>query len=40
MKYRFVRFPGGKAKTVTFSYDDGCRQDLRTVQVFDRHGLK
>lgn len=40
MKYRFLRFPEGKAKAVTFSYDDGCRQDLRTAQVFDRYGLK
>lgn len=40
MKYRFMRFPGGKAKAVTFSYDDGCRQDLRTAQVFDKYGLK
>lgn len=35
-----MRFPEGKAKAVTFSYDDGCRQDLRTAQVFDQYGLK
>ena len=40
MKYRFVRFPEGKAKAVTFSYDDGCRQDLRTAQIFDKYGVK
>lgn len=22
-EYRFLRFPGGKPKAVTFSYDDG-----------------
>lgn len=40
MKYRFLRFPGGKTKAVTFSYDDGCRQDLRTLKVLDSYGLK
>lgn len=28
MRYRLMRFPGGKAKAVTFSYDDGDRGDL------------
>ena len=40
MKYRFLRFPEGKVKAVTFSYDDGCSQDLRTAEVFDHYGLK
>lgn len=40
MKYRFLRFPGGKTKAVTFSYDDGCREDLKTVQVLDKYGMK
>ena len=40
MKYRFLRFPGGKTKAVTFSYDDGCRQDLQTVKVFEAYGMK
>ena len=40
MKYRFIRFPEGRTKAVTFSYDDGCRQDLRTVKVLDKNGLK
>ena len=25
MRYQFLRFPGGKPKAVTFSYDDGSR---------------
>ena len=29
MRYRFLRFPGGKTKAVTFIYDDGCRQDIK-----------
>ncbi len=40
MKYRFMRFPQGKTKAVTFSYDDACRQDLRTVKVLDEYGMK
>jgi len=40
MKYRFLRFPGGKTKAVTFSYDDGCREDLQTVKVFEKYGMK
>ena len=40
MAYRFLRFPGGKTKAVTFSYDDGNRHDLRLVQTLDRYGIK
>ena len=40
MKYRFIRFPEGRGKAVTFSYDDGCYQDRRTAEIFDRYGLK
>lgn len=40
MKYRFLRFPGGKTKAVTFSYDDGCREDLKTVKILNDYGMK
>lgn len=40
MAYRFLRFPGGKAKTVTLSYDDGCKSDLRLAQTAEKHGMK
>lgn len=40
MKYKLLRFPQGKTKAVTFSYDDGCREDLKTVEVFNKYGLK
>ncbi len=40
MRYQFLRFPGGKAKALTFSYDDGCKEDLKTVEVFTNYGLK
>ncbi len=40
MRYRFLRFPGGKAKAVTFSYDDGCRHDIRLAEIIGRYGIK
>ena len=40
MRYRFLRFPGGKPKVVTFSYDDGCRADIRLSQLFNKYNLK
>ena len=27
MRYNFLRFPDGKTKALTLSYDDGCRQE-------------
>lgn len=35
----FMRFPGGKAKALTFSYDDGVIFDKRLVDIFRQHGL-
>ena len=40
MRYRYLRFPGGKPKAATFSYDDGVRQDIRLAEIFTRYGLK
>ena len=40
MRYRFLRFPGGKPKAVTFSYDDGCIHDLRLSDIFEKYGMK
>ena len=36
----FMRYPGGKAKAVTFSYDDGVVQDKRLAEIFDKYGMK
>lgn len=36
----FMRFPGGKAKALTLSYDDGTRYDRTLVDILDRYGLK
>ena len=40
MRYQFLRFPGGKPKAVTFSYDDGCIEDIRFSQILTKHKLK
>lgn len=40
MRYRFLRFPEGKGKALTFSYDDGCRQDPKFAAILTRYGLK
>ena len=40
MRYMFLRFPNGKPKAVTFSYDDATEQDLRLVKIFDKYNLK
>ena len=36
----FVRFPGGKVKAVTLSYDDGVEQDIRLIKIMKEYGLK
>ena len=38
--YRFLRFPEGKAKAVTFSYDDGVIADARLAKTLQGYGLK
>ena len=40
MRYRFLRFPGGKGKAVTMSYDDGCVHDKRFSDVITDYGIK
>jgi len=39
-RYQFIRFPGGKAKAVTFSYDDGVIEDVRLADIFCKYNLK
>ena len=36
----FLRYPGGLDRALTFSYDDGVQQDVRLLEIFNRHGLK
>lgn len=40
MRYRFLRFPGGLFKAVTFSYDDGIRHDIRLAETLKRYDMK
>ena len=40
IKYNFLRFPQGKTKAVTLSYDDGCKDDIRFVETINKYGLK
>ncbi|MBO5415485.1 MAG: polysaccharide deacetylase family protein [Clostridia bacterium] len=36
----YMRFPGGVSKTLTLSYDDGVRQDIRLMEILDKNGIK
>lgn len=36
----FMRFPGGRDKALTLSYDDGVYQDKRLMEIIDRYGIK
>ncbi len=35
-----MRFPEGKKKAVTLSYDDGVAQDIRLIEIMKMNGLK
>ncbi len=35
-----LRFPGGKAKCLTLSYDDGVINDIRMLELWKKKGLK
>ena len=39
MRYQFLRFPGGKGKAVTFSYDDGVSQDLKLSDILEKYQI-
>ena len=40
MRYLFMRYPEGKAKALTLSYDDGPASDRRLLEILNRYGLK
>ncbi len=40
MQHRHLRFPEGKPKAFTFSYDDGWPQDKRFSDIITKYGLK
>ena len=37
---KYMRFPQGKAKALTFSYDDGVKADKKLIEILDGYGLK
>lgn len=37
---KFIRFKDGKAKAVTFSYDDGVEADKRLLKIYEKYNLK
>lgn len=39
-KERYLRFPGGRAKALTLSYDDGCFLDRKLVELMRNAGVK
>ncbi len=39
MKYCFLRYPEGKYKALTLSYDDGQCYDKRLVEIANKHGI-
>ena len=40
MNSMYLRFPGGKSKALTFSYDDAVEQDMRLVEIFRSTGMR
>ncbi len=40
MRSFLMRYPEGRAKAVTFSYDDGVGQDKRLAGIFDKYGMR
>ena len=36
----FMRFPGGVGKALTLSYDDGVEQDIKMIEILNKHGIK
>ena len=35
-----MRFPGGRDRALTLSYDDGVQTDVRLIAIMKQHGLK
>ena len=35
-----LRYPEGKTKVLTFSYDDGVYSDIRFMEIMDKYGLR
>jgi len=40
MNVKLNRYPEGKLKAITMSYDDGTVHDIRLVEIFNKYGFK
>jgi len=40
MVQRYLRFPGGKRKALTFTFDDGTIEDVRLIEIFRKNGMR
>lgn len=40
MNHRYMRFPSGKRKAVTLSYDDGVEQDIHLMELLEQYQMK
>ncbi len=40
MNHRYMRFPSGKCKAVTLSYDDGVEQDIHLMELLEQYQMK
>ena len=40
MRYRHLRFPDGRTKAVTLSYDDGVKEDIKLADIINKYGMK
>ncbi len=40
MRYIMLRFPEGKPKAFTMSYDDGVKDDIRFIETINKYNLK
>lgn len=40
MRYIFLRFPEGKQKALTLSYDDGAKADKKLIEIADKYNIK
>lgn len=36
----YIKFPGGKSKVLTLSYDDEPIEDIRLISILNKHGIK
>ena len=40
MSYKHLRFPEGKPKALTLSYDDGAKYDMKLADIINKYGIK